>query len=152
MEESIRNFSTEVGRFALARDWPAVHSMLASWLRSSSTPDDVREFFENEYRATLDANGIGDLHYPEHPDPDVGGNSFTNATSLREPISWEGGRIRPVAPEVTDENMKFWARMQLQCSDEQMEQLRFDYFAEVWMAVVETAEGLRVGYWSQGAY
>ena len=27
-----------------------------------------------------------------------------------------------------------------------------DFFAEVWMAVVETDEGLRVGYWSQGAY
>jgi hypothetical protein len=33
-----------------------------------------------------------------------------------------------------------------------MEQLGFDYFAEVWMAVVETTEGFGVGYWSQGAY
>jgi hypothetical protein len=39
--------------------------------------------------------------------------------------------------------LKYWARVQLQCSDEQMEHLGFDYFAEVWMAVVETAEGLR---------
>jgi len=29
--------------------------------------------------------------------------------------------------------------------------LDFDHFAEVWMAVVETGDGLRVGYWSQGA-
>jgi hypothetical protein len=33
-----------------------------------------------------------------------------------------------------------------------MEKLGFDFFCEVWMAVVEIPEGLRVGYWSQGAY
>ena len=31
-------------------------------------------------------------------------------------------------------------------------ELGFDSFCEVWVAVVDTAEGLRVGYWSQGAY
>jgi hypothetical protein len=42
--------------------------------------------------------------------------------------------------------------IRLQCSDEQMTQMDIDQFAEVWMAVVETGDGLRVGYWSQGAY
>jgi hypothetical protein len=32
------------------------------------------------------------------------------------------------------------------------EWLGFDSFCEAWVAVVDTAEGLRVGYWSQGAY
>jgi hypothetical protein len=152
MEESIRNFATELGRMAMHRDWPAIHAQLAPWLQSSLTPDDVRAFFENEYRATLEANGISGMHYPEYPEPEVGGNSHVNATELRKPISWEGGRIRALAPEVTDENLRYWARVQLQCSDEQMERFGFDYFAEVWMAIVETGEGLRVGYWSQGAY
>src|SRR5262245_19420017 len=152
MEDPIQIFTTAFGKNALARDWPAVHSMLATWLRSTTTAEDVQAFFENEYRATLEANGITDMHYPEYPEPEVGGNNFINATELRKPISWENNRSRPVAPEVTDENMRYWARLQLQCSDEQMEKLGFDYFAEVWMAVVETDEGLRVGYWSQGAY
>ena len=60
--------------------------------------------------------------------------------------------MRSVAPEVTDDNVRYWLKLQLQCSDAQMEQLGFDSFGEVWMAVVDTAEGLRVGYWSQGAY
>ncbi len=152
MDESIRSFVTGLGLEALARDWAAVHDMLAPWLRSSMTVDDVRTFFEDEYRATLKANDIDELHYPAYPEPEVGGNTFVNATELRKPISWEGGRVRSVAPELTDENMRYWAKMQLQCSDEQMDEFGFDFFAEVWMAIVETDEGLRVGYWSQGAY
>jgi hypothetical protein len=151
MEDSIRDFVTDLGRKALARDWPAVHGMLAPWLRSRMSEDDVRAFFENEYRATLEASQVEGMHYPDYPEPEVGGNNYVNATELRKPSSWAGG-VRDVAPEVTDENMRYWARMQLQCSDEQMAELDFDYFAEVWMAVVETDEGLRVGYWSQGAY
>lgn len=42
-----------------------------------------------------------------------------------------------------------WATVR---SEEQVEELDFDIFCEVWAAVVETTEGLRVGYWSQGAY
>jgi hypothetical protein len=42
--------------------------------------------------------------------------------------------------------------VQLQSSDEQMAKLGFDYLTEVWMALVEIPEGLRVGYWSQGGY
>lgn len=152
MEEPIRSFVTDLGRKALARDWAAVHGMLAPWLRASMSVDDVCAFFENEYRATLEASEIADMHYPAYPEPEVGGNTFVNATELRKPISWDGGRTRDVAPEVTDENVKYWAMVQLQCSDEQMAEFGFDYFAEVWMAVVETDEGLRVGYWSQGAY
>jgi hypothetical protein len=33
-----------------------------------------------------------------------------------------------------------------------MQELDFDFFAEVWTAIAATDEGLRVGYWSQGAH
>ena len=95
---------------------------------------------------------MGDLQYPAYPDPEVGGNNFMNATKLREPISWEGGKVRPLAPEVTDANVRYWMSLKLLCSDEQMNALGFDTFSETWMAVVGLPEGLRVGYWSQGAY
>jgi hypothetical protein len=152
MDDDVSAFVTDLGKHVLARDWSAAHEMLAPWLRATTSPDDVRAFFENEYAKTLEANDVDELHYPEHPEPYVSGNGFTSATSLREPIDWLGGKRRAVADEVTDENMRYWATMQLQCSDEQIERLDFDFFAEVWMAVVETDEGLRVGYWSQGAY
>ena len=77
---------------------------------------------------------------------------FTKATQLREPISFAGGKVRDVPVEVTDHDVRYWMKLQLQCSDEQMDRLGFDSFCEVWMAVVETAEGLGVGYWSQGGY
>jgi len=92
------------------------------------------------------------LHHPAFPDPAVDGNRHTNATALREPISWAGGKVRPVAPEVTDANMRYWMSLKLLCSDEQMDTLGFDAFSETWLAVVATDDGLRVGYWSQGAY
>ena len=60
--------------------------------------------------------------------------------------------MRDVPVEVTDDNVRYWMKLQLQGSDEQMAKLGFDSFCEVWISVVETAEGLRVGYWSQGAY
>ena len=45
-----------------------------------------------------------------------------------------------------------WMKLELPCSDEQVDSLDFDVFCEVWMALVATRDGLRVGYWSQGAY
>jgi hypothetical protein len=152
VDDDVRVFGTDLGRKALGREWPAVHALLAPWLRASWTIEQVRQFFEDEYRATVDANGAEGTHYPEYPEPGLDGNGFTKATQLREPISFAGGKVRNVAPEVTDDNVRYWLKLQLQCSDAQMEKLGFDSFCEVWMAVVDTAEGLRVGYWSQGAY
>ena len=60
--------------------------------------------------------------------------------------------MRPVPLEVTEENLRYWMRLVLECSDEQADEAGFDEFAEVWMAVVETGEGLRVEYWGEGAY
>jgi uncharacterized protein (DUF934 family) len=152
MDDEVRAFGMELGKRALAREWSSVREMLAPWLRPRYTVDEVRTFFEDEYRATLSANGIDGLRYPEYAEPELGGNGFTKATQLREPISFAGGKVRAVAPEVTDDNVRWWLRLQLTCSDEQMEAFGFDYFCEVWMAVVDTEEGLKVGYWSQGSY
>jgi hypothetical protein len=152
MDDDLREFGMDLGRRVLARDWAGAHALLAPWLQAAISVDDVRGFFEDEYRQMLREWDIEDMHYPECPDPDIGGNQFTNATGLREPMSFKPGYLRPVAAEVTDDNMSYWMRMQLQCSDEQMEKFGFDFFAEVWLAVVRTDAGLRVGYWSQGAY
>ena len=147
MDDDIREFGERLGRHCLARDWDQVHQLLAPWLRPTLTPDGVREFFEAEYRKTLDANDIPAMHYPEYPDPGVDGNGFMTATKLREPISWEGDRVRDVPAEVTDANVRYWLKLQLLASDEQMEALGFDTFSETWMSIVTTPEGLRVGYW-----
>jgi hypothetical protein len=37
-------------------------------------------------------------------------------------------------------------RLVLECSAEQADELGFDEFADVWMEVVETQSGIRVGY------
>jgi len=152
VEDDVRAFGDELGRKVLARDWSGVHGLLAPWLRNTQTADDVRCFFEDEYRVTLEANGVPGLHYPEHPEPLLDGNGFTRATQLREPISWMNGKVRPVAVDVTDDSVRYWMSLRLACSDAQVESLDFDVFCEVWVAVVTTPEGLRVGYWSQGAY
>lgn len=152
MDEDVRAFGEDLGRRALARDWAGVHALLAPWLQRALTVEQVQAFFEDEYRLTLKDSGIDEMHYPEHPEAEVDGNQHTNATALREPLSFAGGKVRPVAPELTDENMRYWMRLQLQCSDAQMETFGFDFFSEVWLAVVQTPDGLRVGYWSQGAY
>jgi hypothetical protein len=152
MDKNIRDFGQRLGERVLARDWNGVHALLAPWLQRVQTPDAVRAFFEDEYRSMLAEWDVEGMHYPEHPEPQIDGNDHTNATALREPISWEGDRVRPVPEELTDENMRYWMHMQLQCSETQMQTLEFDFFSETWLAVVETSEGLRVGYWSMSAY
>jgi len=152
MDDEIREFGVAVGKKVLAQDWSGVREMLAPWLNASLSPDAIRHFFEDEYKLTLSDNDIDDMHYPGSPEPEVDGNALINATELRKPVSWHNGKVRLVADEVTDDNMRYWMKLQLPCSDEQMESLGFDHFCEVWMAIVQTAEGLRVGYWSQGAY
>lgn len=152
MDDAIRSFGETLGKRALARDWSGARELLAPWLRASTSAEDIRTFFEDEYGRTLRANGIEELHHPEYPEPSVDGNAFTNATTLRAPLSFAGGKVRPVPTEVTDDNLRYWMKLQLQCSDAQLATLGFDAFCEVWLAVVQTEEGLRVGYWSHGAY
>ena len=152
MDDDVRMFGETLGRRLLARDWSGAHELLAPWLQQTTSAEGVRAFFEDEYMLTLKDNGIEELHYPQHPDPSVGGNGFTKATELRQPIDWMNGKVRPVAPEVTDDNVRYWMCLKLECSDEQMDALGFDCFCEAWLAVVQTPAGLRVGYWSQGAY
>jgi hypothetical protein len=152
MDDDVRAFGMDLGRKAIERDWSAVHRLLAPWVRATCTVDDIRTFFEDEYRSTLEENEAEGMQYPEHPEPELGGNGFTTATDLREPISFAGDKVRAIAPELTDDNMRYWLKLQLRCSEEQTDELDFDFFCEVWMAVVDTPEGLRVGYWSQGAY
>jgi hypothetical protein len=152
MDDDLRHFDEELGRKALRQDWAGVHALLAPWLQHAVTVDQVRAFFEDEYRRTLEDNGAKDLQFPAYPDPEVGGNNFLNATKLREPISWDNDRVRPVPAVVTDGNMRYWMNLRLLASDEQMATLGFDTFSDTWIAVVATDQGLRVGYWSQGAY
>jgi hypothetical protein len=152
MDEDVRLFGETLGRRALAGDWPGVHELLAPWLQKSLGVDDVRAFFEDEYARALKECGAEGAETPQYPDPEVGGNNFMNATELRKPISWAGDKVRPLAPEVTDANIRYWMCLKLMCSDDQMERLGIDFFTETWISVVSTDAGLRVGYWSQGAY
>ena len=66
----------------------------------------VRSFFESEHRAVLEANGVQEFQYPDYPEPSVDGNNFINATKLREPMEFLGGKVRHVPQEITDENMR----------------------------------------------
>jgi uncharacterized protein (DUF934 family) len=118
MDDDIRVFGETIGKRALARDWSAVHELLAPWLRATMSVDHVREFFEKEYRASLQANGVEALQFPEYPEPTVGGNNFMTAAKLREPIEFQGGKVRAVPAEVSDQNMRYWMKLQLHCSEE----------------------------------
>jgi hypothetical protein len=42
----------------IARDWAGVLALLAPWLQSSLSVDDVRAFYEDAYREVLEENGV----------------------------------------------------------------------------------------------
>lgn len=143
MEDSVQQFGTTLAKKVLGRDWEGVRSLLAPWLGLST--DEVREFFESAYREKLKANDVQGSHYPEEV-PYVSGSS-SDLAFLREKKDWMQSS-RPIAAEVTPENFRQWMNFQLQCSEEQIEELGFGCFTELWLLVCETPDGLRVGYWS----
>lgn len=53
MEHDVRAFGELLANLAIARDWPAVHDLLAPWLRARLGVDGVRAFFENDYAEAL---------------------------------------------------------------------------------------------------
>jgi hypothetical protein len=71
MDDDIRSFGETLGRRVLAREWAAARELLAPWLQATPSADDVRAFFENEYRSTLEANGVQELDHPGYPEPSV---------------------------------------------------------------------------------
>ena len=146
MEPLIKEFGHTLAGKALERDWEGVRLLLAPWL--TLTTEEVQEFFESDYRETLKSSGVEEMHWPEVPY--VSGNS-SDLASLREKKDWMQA-ARPIAPEVTEANFRQWMTIQLQCSEEQTDELDFDYFTELWLIVCQTPEGLRVGYWSHSAY
>jgi len=145
MTDELRAFGERLAQAALDRNWAGVCDLLAPWLQQS--PEEVQKKLEDEYRSILQSNAIEEMHYPSVPY--VSGNQST-LEFLREPK--EGGRCRPIPAEVTPENFRQWMKIQLQCSEEQAEELEVDFLAELWLIVVELPAGLRVGYWATTAY
>jgi hypothetical protein len=148
VNDDIRQLGTGLGQRMIARDWAGVHALLAPWLQATLSPDDVRAFFQDQYRDVLEDNGVEGTHHPEKIH--IGGNAEMTAKELHSPVSSWSEHVRPVPLEVTDENLRYWMRLVLECSDEQADELEFDDLADVWLAVVETGEGLRVGFGWRG--
>jgi hypothetical protein len=92
----------------------------------------------------LEKNLMQGLHHPENFH--IGGNSEMTAKELHSPVGSWSDHARPVSPLVTDLNLRDWMRLVLECSDE----LAFNEFADVWMAVVQTEARLRVGIGGRG--
>lgn len=88
------------------------------------------------------------MHFPQGTY--VSGNDSSLA-ELRETSSVMP-RPRPIPAEVTPDNFRWWMKLQLLCSEEQVDLLGFDYFTEIWLVVVAAENGLRVGYWSHDPY
>lgn len=148
MDSQTRTFGETLAKTILDQDWSGVHELLAPWLQSRYTIDDVQEFFESDYLSILAGSDIDELHHPETYY--VGGNS-SDLASLREPPSWKPvGRAIP--DEVSDENFRQWMNVQLQCSEDQQAELDLDYLSDLWLVVVEHENELRVGYWAHDPY
>ena len=145
MDNDVQAFGEKLGKCVLARKWDGVREMLAPWLQQKFSAAQVQAFFEDEYKSTLAFSKIDQLHYPEDPEPAIDGNTHTNATSLRDT---KGGAVRDreLAPEVTDDIVRYWMSLTLNCSEEQQSELDLDNLGEFWVLVVEWKGQLCVGY------
>jgi len=93
MDDDVRAFGTELGRKALEQEWAGVHAMLAPWLRKTCSVEKVQGFFEDEYRATLEANGAEGSHHPEYPEPQLGFDSFCEVDGRGGDCRRASGRV-----------------------------------------------------------
>ena len=112
--------------------------------------DDIRKFGTGLGERVIACPGRCALGMREPEKTHIGGNSGMMAKELHSPVDAWSDHVRPASGLVTDQNRRFWMRLVLECSGERAEQLVFDEFADVWMAVAQTDAGLRVGYWDQG--
>lgn len=148
MDQRMRTFGEQLGSRALAQDWAGVQQLLAPWLRERYSVEAVQQFFEDDYASVLVGCEIEELHYPAQVRVD--GNTST-LEELRQVPSWLP-RGRPIPQEVTADNFRQWMNLQLECSEEQAEELELDFLSDTWLIVVELEEGLRVGYWAHDPY
>ncbi len=148
MQDTVREFGELLASSAIARDWSGVHGMLAPWLQERLGVESVKAFFEDDYRQMLQNNDVEGEHFPGVAQID--GNS-SGLDYLRKTPSFKSSP-RPIPSDVTEGNFRQWMNIQLQCTEEQAEQLNFDFFTDIWLIVVEIEGSLRVGYGSHDAY
>jgi hypothetical protein len=60
-----------------------------------------RQLIEDEHKAILMEWDIKELRYPEHPDPELGGNAAMTAKELRRTLSSSGESADSIPGEVT---------------------------------------------------
>jgi hypothetical protein len=129
MNDDSPQFGTGPGERVIARDLAGVHALLAPWLQSSLTVDDIRSFFGDAYREALQEYDVEGMHYPAQMR--VGGNAEMTAKELHSPVGSWSDHVRPVSTLLTEENLRYWMRLVLECSDEQADELGFDESADV---------------------
>ncbi|MBI3552071.1 MAG: hypothetical protein HY077_06100 [Elusimicrobia bacterium] len=149
MNPDVQKFGNDLANAAIAKDWDAVHKMLAPWVQAKIAVEGVKKFFEDEYLDILRGVDVHEIHYPKIPY--VTGNDMSPLKDLKEKTSFMK-EPRPIAAEVTEANFRQWMNVQLQCDDGQQDELEIDFLAEVWLIVVQTDQGFKVGYWSHDAY
>lgn len=112
--------------------------------------DDIRKFGTGlDERDRAQAGVRWGIRQPEKLHS--GGNSGMKARELQSPVGSWSDHVRSVSPRVTDQNLRYWMRLVMECSDEQTDELGFDEFADEWAAVVRTNAGLRVGHLGEGS-
>ena len=140
MKEEYRDFAARFARAVIDGNFTAAHALFAPWLQREIPPATLRGAIEAKLRELNEEWDVGELIYPA--DFSVSGNSST-LHALKEERGWR--TPRPIAGEVTDENFRQWMFIQL-LPDEDDERIEFDAWFDFWFILVETEDGLRIGY------
>jgi hypothetical protein len=148
LEDRVIKFGFRLAYLAISREWGLVHEKLAPWLQARLNEEGVRNFFEDDYYQILSNAGIEMMHYPTVPYVSV---HSTSLETLREMSSWKN-LSRQIPSEITEENFRQWMLIQLQCSEEQIDEINLEYLTEFWLIVVEVNGEFKVGYWSHDVY
>ena len=140
MEPSYRAFGEKFSAAIIAKDYASAHALLAPWLREKLTPEKLREEIEHHVREMCQEwNVAGEIHPAEC---DLDGNSSIDVQGLREP-DWDNS-VPDVPAEITDANYRYWMCQQFKPAEGSVE---FDAFFDLWVALVEHEDALRVGYY-----
>ncbi len=130
MDDEIRAWLTEFGRAVVEKEFDRAQACLAPWLAERVS---IKEDIASTVEETREEREI--IGEPHPAACDVGYNDL-GLDELREDDT-------NIDTHVNEENFRQWCSVVFLASEEEA----FDAYCDMWMIVVDTEGGLRIGYY-----
>lgn len=145
--EAYKEFARRFAETILAHDYSSAHSMLASWLQPSVSPEQLQRLIETELREVAELAELEEMRYPAAYRVDENPLSYEEWREVEERSQeYKGSRrcLPQIPPEMTGENYR--KRLVIEFTPGEDEEIDVDAWMDCWVIVVEDGGKLSIGY------